>query len=972
MDGRVRGSICEPGVWYFVADDFVGTLESWRENLKVIRFESISERNFLLEKLKIPQLSPTLLVEFIKAIHLEARDDQTRLGSLAQVWKDLDFVRRHRVKDLFLFAPSTGGGFEAICNLLLPSALASDFRPCGSQKVSLDFIDLDLNNQLSILDILEWEIFFVECKCQIPLLNFDLASLYPNERTILRLREFGEEEAQLGLQFLDMISSYDLSDKLPRLKVQAELNGGTSQVILPVSLTWSKAVYNYLLPSLDLPNNGASLRLAERLGVTVRADLRSCLKVLQSLVDNKVTSSDLYIEWLLNLKTFLSSENIPKITGLKLVCLSETSGESNLFFSVDQVYCCEESPALLHVCKYLGKTMVNFNHNRSFMSVETILIQLGCHKNSASIADIIECLRRMALDISLYNNQNRQSILTNQGSEFFREVFAELEKAVKRELRVSDEQTALSSDLGTRQKALELVLANPQIFPARFPVITHDNHVKTEFESEGRALICFESDVIQILKEKLPAGHFFVNAQIARQFPYLSGALIPRPSFLNSIFKIHLEHLSSNLEYTNEFLNAEFQKATKLAQIQVLKANYMPISVSTDEIYENVYNNIKFAIFDNRLVLIPSRNVSDEALVMLLTLALRQLLKVNNPERKSDEDLLEEARQVIRAIGQHSLLSNWFVWSGASSGADEFDYDKVTFHDEESDLSALADFYFVKNSRPLSDSMDEKRNLLRHKRVNNFYVNNELSFMTRVQAIENEPLKVNSALSTSERNETSNLFTITEKFRVNKKRQEQCGIEAEHFFCLYLKAKYGESFNELENWVSSARNLVYPSVFPYDDRLGYDFRLYDFLNLFTRPGIHTANCFIEVKGCDYEWDGKFHISHNEKDTKDKVLKEKEAYLIVIIEWVSDPNKIAIARIITWSENFHLLSLTPETYLATFKGDSRESDTRPRRQADNPQSGRYHVSGGNQARQHINQSREQFHRGSRRENPSKYF
>ena len=213
-------------------------------------------------------------------------------------------------------------------------------------------------------------------------------------------------------------------------------------------------------------------------------------------------------------------------------------------------------------------------------------------------------------------------------------VFAELEAAFKRELRVKDETDSLTIDLKKREELIELVKSNEKLKELKFPILTFDNHVINDLNKEQTALICFYFDIIQVLKEKF-VYKFFVSPQIARQCPYLVGAM-PKASYLTSGFKIKLEHLSNNLEYTNENLNTEFRRVLRNPDVQVIKANYLPIWISYANLSldELVYNNFKFAIFDYRLVVIPCRNVADQAFVMLIILALKELLKANNIQQK--------------------------------------------------------------------------------------------------------------------------------------------------------------------------------------------------------------------------------------------------------------------------------------------------------------------------------------------------
>jgi hypothetical protein len=159
------------------------------------------------------------------------------------------------------------------------------------------------------------------------------------------------------------------------------------------------------------------------------------------------------------------------------------------------------------------------------------------------------------------------------------------------------------------------------------------------------------------------------------------------------------------------------------------------------------------------------------------------------------------------------------------------------------------------------------------------------------------------------------------RYKVNEEQQKRVGIKAEHFICRYLKHHYGESFNEFENWVSSASNSVYTSSYKnFDDALGFDFQVDDYKWLFTsnihKSDIRSKKCFVEVKGCAYEWDGKFHISKNELNKRDEINKDYESYVVVVVENVLNRELIRIALVIDLTNRTHDIKIEADSYLAT--------------------------------------------------------
>jgi hypothetical protein len=253
---------------------------------------------------------------------------------------------------------------------------------------------------------------------------------------------------------------------------------------------------------------------------------------------------------------------------------------------------------------------------------------------------------------------------------------------------------------------------------------------------------------------------------------------------------------------------------------------------------------------------------------------------------------------------------NFFIRHGASQLATKYDLNDMMFPNSDLDFSSLSEIYYTSNvsSNKRTDSFD-------YTCVNSNYLADEEKYLERVAIL---PSVVND--NQFNKIPTQSVANETRSVRESIEKQRKIGIKAEHFFSCWLKNKYGDSYNVFENWLSKARNTVYPSNSAYaSDTLGYDFMINDYLNVFrTNSTKCVKKCFIEVKGTEGYWDGKFHLSRNEKKFRDKIAtnKENETYLIVIIENVYDPNLIDISRIIDWSANFRAIDLCEETYLAT--------------------------------------------------------
>ena len=247
---------------------------------------------------------------------------------------------------------------------------------------------------------------------------------------------------------------------------------------------------------------------------------------------------------------------------------------------------------------------------------------------------------------------------------------------------------------------------------------------------------------------------------------------------------------------------------------------------------------------------------------------------------------------------------------GASQLPTKYDLNDMMFPNSDLDFSSLSEIYYTSSasSNQQTDSFD-------YTFLNSNYLADQEKYLERVAILPSvvNDNKFNQIPTQSVANETRSVRESIEK-------QRKVGIKAEHFFSCWLKNKYGDSYNVFENWLSKARNTVYPSNSAYaSDTLGYDFMIKDYLNVFrTNSTQCVKTCFVEVKGTEGNWDGKFHLSRNEKNYRDKIATNigNETYLIVIIENVYDPNLIDISRIIDWSANFRAIDLCEETYLAT--------------------------------------------------------
>lgn len=446
------------------------------------------------------------------------------------------------------------------------------------------------------------------------------------------------------------------------------------------------------------------------------------------------------------------------------------------------------------------------------------------------------------------------------------------------------------------------------------PIVTYDNHLYLRHDSILNTFcVCFQSDFLKILLQKLP-DIIFLNQLIFKECPYVLGLI--NGEYMTKHLVLNLQHSNSNIEETNYFITKIFCKASGIPNIQVAKANYMPLRIQLKR-YEQesiiVHNSIKFAIFKKEWVYIACNDYTGVKLSGILTHALKSLLKILNP-KKSDPELTSEAKEFISQISKSSLnRSNWRAWEQSCSTNSQFNLNEIVFADEYLDNSQFTEILFSSNSNA-EDFM---------KFIKNNFISDHECYMRKLDLVA-EPVRINEdVFEQYEKKKNSNLENVD----VNYEKQKVCSIKAEHFICCYLKKQYGNQFNEFENWVSSARNCVYPSnLYSFNDSLGYDFYVVDYKNLFSFSyGSNTeANCcFIEVKGTERDWDGNFHLSINEINKKEEIrmLNERkrnnQRYIIVVVEWTSNPEKTRIAMRIDWTTNESIISVSPESFSAKY-------------------------------------------------------
>ncbi|RNA10302.1 hypothetical protein BpHYR1_043712, partial [Brachionus plicatilis] len=886
-----RKSLNEKSKFYLIRDD-LKQLNSWRDNLTLIDYRSLAERNFLCQKLKIAKITKDYIKNFIKNLHLENKE----LGSLNLIWQDLDFIKQNYADEkMILFVPTSCGKLRPIHKCFL-SRLANYDLSCLTS--CFDLIDFREES-------LEWELFFIKQQCRFPQLDMEENKI---DQLFNGFSLYTSNDLIYLDQILDLIEGYKIKDFLLRLPVKTRYMSDENFVTL-LAKTCASSVYDGCLPSIDI--SVSMFQIAQRMGVTTTLNFTNCTKVLSNLIENEINDPNLYINWFLNLKSHHDTESI---SDLELIIL-----ENGHKYKISDLYCCDSTPGVELICKYLKKGLINFEKNSAFKPIESILISFGANVK-ACLADCLKCLNKMVNDCNLFNNKSMINRLTSHGFQDFYQIFFTIEMILRNEDELkADAIDSNCIDMDKRESIVALVQTKKSHLEAKYgplsiPIVTYDNHVYSRSEIGLNTLsVCFQSDFLKICIQKLP-DFIFLNQLIFKQCPYLFGLI--NGEYLTKHIVLHLQHTNSNIEETNYFITQVFHQASGIPNVQVAKANYMPIRIQLKK-YEHessiAYNSIKFAIFKKEWVYIACNEYTGANLASILGSALKTLLRSLDPN-KSETSLVSESKEYISRISKSSLnRSNWKAWDHSCSPSTQFNLNEIVFADDDFDSSKFSEVVFTSNSNV--------ENFMKF--VKNDFLSDHECYMRKLNLVP-EKVRINDKITSQI---VAKQIFNSENIEVNYEKQKACSIKAEHFICCYLKKEYGNEFNEYENWVSSARNFVYPSnLYSYNDSLGYDFSILDHKNLFSFSyGSNTESnlCFVEVKGTEREWDGNFHLSINEINKKEEIRmlnesrRNNQRYVIVVVEWTSNPEKTRIAMRIDWTNNDSIINISPESYLARY-------------------------------------------------------
>ena len=399
-----RTSLIKNNNFYLLIDD-AKEIESWRPNLILIDYKSLAERNFLSQKLKIKKVTKDYIKHFIKNVHLESKD----LGSTNLIWQDLEFIKQNYANEkLTLFVPTRCGKFRPIHTCYLSRLANYDLSSLTTCSNLIHFREENL----------DWELFFIKQNCQFPKLDMEENKI---DQLFNGFNFYTKNDLVYLNQIFDKIEGYKIKDFLFRLPVKSTYLSDQNFVTL-LGKCCVLSEYDGFLPSIDIPVS--MYQTAQRMGVTTTLNFAKCVKVLSNLVENEIQDANLYIDWFLKLKSNHDKQSLPD---LQLIIL-----DNGKKYKISDIFCCDSSPGLELICKYLQKGVINYEKNSTFKPIESILVAFGA-KVKPSLTDCLNCLNKMANDYNLFNNKSMVNCLSSFGFQDIYQMFYTTEMILRSE-----------------------------------------------------------------------------------------------------------------------------------------------------------------------------------------------------------------------------------------------------------------------------------------------------------------------------------------------------------------------------------------------------------------------------------------------------------------------------------------------------------------------------------------------------------
>ncbi|CAF1355238.1 unnamed protein product [Adineta steineri] len=931
---------------FFITDD--ASFRIWKRQLILLRYSSTSERDVLLKSNHIQLLTEERMIEIIRLDHLQLSLSSSIINTdiklIEEIWNDL-FYLKSRLDKLnkstpFLVPTSGTTNLVSIQNAILPTIFGIDIQsfmyPTTLPIILLKYLNFHHDHQL--MNILEWEHFFLEMNCQRPSVYLSRDYTIDKLPLLPTFTMFQDEKcAQLGEMIL-LSQTENTKDCLCHFPIVD--NSQNEQQISPVSATFDELIVRDLpsLPRITIPPY--CRRLALNLNVCVEYDLRTCVTILQLLSNEKNTNINLYIQWLGHLQLYVRRQHDQFNSKELLSSCYLYLPDQNEFYSLKQLLVISDNEkyhnGILLVSKYLKLQIISPSINQIYWQFKDLFQFLGC-TCTINISYIYQTIYSATLDkTNFFALGDCQTILTENGMESMIILFQYLENLLLDCVKENKQNSAdlyhaiverkhLTAPCGSREDlewrfsftcnslSQQLKqLSGLQTQQNEIGLLTIDRQLIKQ-ENNKNIYACLETKIIQNLSRDI-GKRYFISPVITQTCPLVLA--IFQIDYVERRGKLEWIHKNHNLEYGLTQLTEIFRNTLADIKIEVITAKYASVTLlfsdtfvidSIDEQNEDdierymVDSDYPFWIFNNIILLCTGSEQHNSSKAIIATSALTTLL------HKRKYLPFEEAKSIARQkISTCRAFRSEQISNVASAATAIYSYTDLLFPTDHHTIESM----IISIGKHCSIEQDQEDNTL-----------------TTIAADRTAIDKIYRNLTNTQHHiprHESNPNNWTDPSIVDGIEQITIGRNAEHFFFTYLQKCYGSvDVTPTKNWRSSSRLINHPNCRRnIDDSVGYDFELHDTREIFVHgTGSITKYCYFEVKGTSglfHKAHTLFHISDNELRTCEAIAndgkkREREAYFIVIIQNCLDAEKISFGTTINWSDDFWMVQNTPDSY-----------------------------------------------------------
>ena len=915
-----------------ISDD--PSFQIWKRQLTLLQYASELEKTALLNSNHVQILKEELMIETIRLHHLELANSPSIINAdndlIEEIWKDLLYLKSHLDKvsrsTPFLIPITETSSLALLQTVILPTIFGVDIRPYlrpgTSSTIYFPYVG---EYGQSLIANLQWEHFFLEMGCQRPLLNLPSDGDVTDSQRLPLFAIFANEEyVRLG-QLILSAHSDDTKHDLRRFPIVASLSTDTS--INSVSATFDEKIVHDvpLLPRIAVPFYARALAID--LGVHVEYDHYACVTILQLLSMEKNTDVDLFVEWLDHLRLYIRQQH----GGIDLENLLPSFQlylpDQKEFYSLKDVLVISSSEKDRHgislVSKYLKLQIISPSNNEIYWKFKDLFRLFRC-TCTITIDHIYDTIYQAGLDeTNFLLLGDGTTTLTKNAIAEIDILFCFFENLILR--CVEETENTENQDIFhavIKNKHMEAPCGSHDDLKWRFTCNSLSQRIRklTGIQSQqkdirlltndGRLIVkntynivyaCLQTIIIQELSRDFDK-HYFILPSIAENCPLVIAIL--GIGYVEQRVKIEWIHKSHNMEHHLPKLTEIFRHTLEDLELEVVSAKYAHANIllsnnsfqissnieeNKDEIIRYLINDrYPFWIFDKTIVLCIEYGKNDTEKSSIAASALTTLLH----QRKYLP--LEEAK--LKARENISACSEFFSKDEASVAGTE---SKVYLYTDNvfptNYRSSILVTVPIRKHCPIEE--DSKDNPSTHKVAANKIAQDRI-YRNQIQT----PNRTSQNEKREKDDKESDIVDGEELIRI--------GRNAEHYFFTQLQKDYGEKdVTPIKCWRSSSRLVVYPEDQDnIKDSAGFDFELEDTLEKYaSRYRAIARHCYFEVKGISGLYSAEktqFHISQNELDKCKDILfnnvrREKEAYVIVIIENCLDEQNISIAEAINW-------------------------------------------------------------------------